>query len=112
MEKILVPIIIAIVGSNALFGFMQFLINRKDKNNSILTDILNKINFIDQGLVRMQLLVLISNYPNRTEEIMKLAEQYFCKFKGNFYLTTLFKQYLDEHNLVYPQWFMDYKDKN
>ena len=112
MKDLLVPIIVAIIGSNAFFGFVQFLISRRDSNNGIIKEIKDKLSFIDQGLVRMQLLVLISNYPSRTEEIMKLAELYFCKFNGNFYLTTLFKTYLDEHNLIYPQWFMQYKDKN
>lgn len=110
MKDLLVPIVIAIIGSNAFFGFVQFLINRKDNNSSIIKEIKDKLSFIDQGLVRMQLLVLISNYPDRTEEIMKLAALYFCKFNGNFYLTTLFKTYLDEHKLIYPQWFINYKD--
>lgn len=112
MKELLIPIIIATIGSNALFGFVQFLISRKDNNNSIIKEIKDKLSFIDQGLVRMQLLVLISNYPDRTEEIMKLAKLYFCTFNGNFYLTTLFKTYLDEHKLIYPQWFIQYKDNN
>lgn len=112
MKDIIIPIIIAVIGSNALFGFIQFLIKRKDDNNSIIKEIKDRLSFIDQGLVRMQLLVLISNYPSRTEEIMKLAEQYFCKFKGNFYLTTLFKQYLDDNKLIYPKWFIEYKNNN
>lgn len=110
MKDIIIPIIIAVIGSNALFGFIQFLIKRKDDNNSIIKEIKDRLSFIDQGLVRMQLLVLISNYPSRTEETMKLAEQYFCKFKGNFYLTTLFKQYLDDNKLIYPKWFIEYKN--
>ena len=119
MKDVLVPIIIAVIGSNALFGFIQFLISRKDSNNNVtkeikeaIKEVKDKLSFIDQGLVRMQLLVLISNYPDRTEEIMKLAEQYFCKFKGNFYLTSLFMQYLDDNKLIYPRWFIDYKGKD
>ena len=87
MNTGIIQIVIAIIGSGGFFAFLQFLINR------------------DQGLIRMQLLVLISNYPDRVDEIMLLAEQYFCKFHGNYYLTSLFKKYLDDSLLAYPLWF-------
>ena len=101
MNSSIVQIIIAIISSNAVFGFIQFIFNRID----YVKKIESKLGYIDQGLIRMQLLVLISNYPDRIEEIMKLAEQYFCKFHGNYYLTSLFKRYLDDKMLTYPQWF-------
>lgn len=117
MKDMLVPIIITIIGSNAFFGFIQFLISRKDSNNerfkSIedkMTSIDNKINYIDQGGVRQQIMLLIHLYPQRDEEIIKLAKKYFIDFKGNYYLTTIFKQYLDDNNLTYPQWFIQYKN--
>ena len=105
MSNIIVPIIIAIVSSNALFGFIQFIINKKDNIVKDIKYIREKVDYVDQGQVRTQLLVLIANYPDRIEEIMKLAEQYFCKFHGNYYLTSLFKKYLDDKMLTYPQWF-------
>lgn len=105
MDKILVPIIIAMIGNNAFFGLIQFLILRKDQNNEVIKKILSRLDFIDQGLIRMQLLVLISDYPDRVDEIMKLADQYFNKFNGNYYLTSLFKKYLDDSMLTYPTWF-------
>lgn len=118
MEKYLIPIIIAIVGSNGLFAFIQFLISRKDSANKKFKEIECKfdnlekrMNYIDQGSLRLQILVLIHLYPEREEEIIKLARQYFCDFHGNYYLTSIFKQYLDDNKLIYPQWFIDYKDK-
>ena len=101
MNSSIVQITIAIVSSNAVFGFIQFIFNRID----YIKKIENRLGYIDQGLIRMQLLVLISNYPDRVEEIMKLADQYFNKFNGNYYLTSLFKKYLDDNMLTYPTWF-------
>lgn len=107
MDKIIVPIVVAVVSSGGFFTFVQFLISRY----GLLQALQKKIDYIDQGNVRLQIMVLIHLYPQRSEEIMKLAYQYFIKFKGNYYLTNIFKQYLDDNNLIYPDWFMDYKDK-
>lgn len=117
MNNLIVTIIIAIIGSNAFFAFIQFLITRKDNNNKrfkAIDDRFNaleqKMNYIDQGNIRLQILFLIHLYPKRSEEIIKLAKKYFIDFKGNYYVTGIFKQYLDDNNLIYPQWFIDYKD--
>ena len=105
MNTGIIQIVIAIIGSGGFFAFLQFLINRIDTKVGILKKIQQRLDYIDQGLIRMQLLVLISNYPDRVDEIMLLAEQYFCKFHGNYYLTSLFKKYLDDSLLAYPLWF-------
>lgn len=106
MDKIIVPIIVAIVSSNGIFAFVQFIINRFD----YVKKIEDKQIFIDQGLIRTQLLILMADYPDRIDEIMRLAEQYFCKFKGNYYLSSLFKKYLDDKLIDYPQWFCSKHD--
>lgn len=110
MEKFLIPIIIAIIGSNGLFAFIQFIIQRKDTTKKRFDELEKIIKYIDQGNVRLQIMVLIHLYPQRSEEIIKLAKKYFIDFKGNYYLTTIFKQYLDDNSLTYPQWFIQYKD--
>lgn len=96
-------IIIAIIGSGAFFTFIQFLINRYDNKNKIL----NKINYIEVGLTRMQLMVLMSDYPNRKEEVMKLAKKYFGELKGNFFLSSIFKSWLKKHKIKKPSWFTE-----
>ena len=100
-SEVLRAFIIAILSSTGFFSFLQFMITRY----GILQDIKKKIDYIDQGNVRLQLLLLMSIYPERTEEIVKLAKKYFCDFHGNYYLTTLFKKYLDDKMLIYPDWF-------
>lgn len=109
MEKYLIPIIIAIVGSNGLFAFIQFLINRKDTIKKRFDDLEKIVRYIDQGNVRLQIMVLIHLYPHRSEEIMKLGRKYFIDFGGNYYLTSIFKQYIEENNLQYPTWWDEVK---
>lgn len=105
MKEYFIPVLIAVIGSTGFFSFIQFLIQRY----GLLQDLYKKIKYIDQGNIRLQLMVLIHLYPQRDEEIIKLAKQYFCDFQGNYYLTTIFKQYLDDNHLTYPKWFMQYK---
>ena len=109
MEKVLIPIIIAIIGSNGLFAFIQFVITRKDTIKKRFDELEKIIKYIDQGNVRLQIMVLIHLYPQRNEEIMKLGRKYFIEFGGNYYLTSIFKQYIEENNLQYPTWWDDLK---
>ena len=109
MEKFLVPIIIAIIGSNGLFAFIQFIITRKDTIKKRFDELERIIKYIDQGNVRLQIMVLIHLYPQRSEEIMKLGRKYFIEFGGNYYLTSIFKQYIDDNKLQYPVWWDDIK---
>ena len=109
MEKFLIPIIIAIIGSNAFFGFIQFMITRKDMIKKRFDELEKIIKYIDQGNVRLQIMVLIHLYPQRNEEIMKLGRKYFIEFGGNYYLTSIFKQYIEDNHLQYPTWWDDLK---
>ena len=109
MDKFLIPIIIAIIGSNGLFAFIQFIIIRKDTIKKRFDELEKIIKYIDQGNVRLQIMVLIHLYPQRNEEIMKLGRKYFIEFGGNYYLTSIFKQYIEENNLQYPTWWDDLK---
>ncbi len=77
--------------------------------SNIIGEIKNKINYIDQGSVRQQIMMLIHLYPHRNEEIMKLGKKYFIEFNGNYYLTTIFKEWMDNNNLQYPVWWDDIK---
>ena len=55
--------------------------------------------------LRTQLLLLLSDYPEERQEIMKLAEHYFKDLKGNWYATTLFNNWLVERQIARPEWF-------
>lgn len=110
----LVTGLLTLIGTLCGAGFIKFLISRKDKKeeNDVKKrfDALEKtMKYIDQGGVRQQIMLLIHLYPQRSEEIMKLGRKYFIEFGGNYYLTSIFKEYMDKNNLTYPTWWDDVK---
>ena len=103
---------LAIIGSGALSalvsGVFNLIINRKGRFAEIekrLDRIDNKQDISEKDSCRTQLLLLMSDYPNDVQEILKLAEYYFKVLHGDWYATTLFNAYLIQNNIAQPQWF-------
>ena len=94
-------ITLAVLGSNALFAFIQFLISRHDTKKNIK----GKLNTLEKDGLRTQLLLLILMKPEEQTEILRLAEHYFKVLKGNWYMTSIFKNWLKENNVGEPDWF-------
>lgn len=100
-------IILAIIGSGALFTFIQFLITRNDnKKNKQIDKLVTRLDGISASQYRTEMLVMMNHYPEQTSEIMKLAEYYFVN-GGDFYMTSLFAKFLKEHSIEKPKWFND-----
>lgn len=104
-------VIIAILGSAAVFGFIQFLITRRDKKNDDLKEIKDDIKDLQKEMkksikdsVRLQLLVLLAMQPEEDKEIIDVAEHYFNDLKGNWYMTPLFYGWCQKRNIK-PEWF-------
>ena len=94
-------------------GFIQFWLNRKDKQKqesieSKLQPIGEKIDKIlneQKKNLRTQLLVMMNMMPNNQEEIMTCAERYFKQLEGDWFYSSLFNKYLKENNIEPPIWF-------
>ena len=100
------PIIIAIVGSGALFSFIQFLISRKDKRNDRVDRIERKIDLaLEQGkenelaTTRLQLIWLIESHPENEDTILKTAQRYFIELDGDGEAWAVFHKWADENKL-------------
>lgn len=63
------------------------------------------INSNRRNNLRLQLLVLIADYPDLHEEIMTVAEEYFVKLKGNWYLHPVFEKWMAKEGLQRPNWY-------
>lgn len=107
----MMKILALIFGSQALFTFIQFLITRHDQKKGCLASIIKDIKEIKEtrieekkDLLRMQLLSLIHICPDNTLEIMLVAERYFKELQGDWYMSSIFKQYLTEKKLATPLW--------
>lgn len=124
MENYVMPILLAIIGViGSIFGFVQFLITRKDKKKNNNEEVLKAINEMrielantneeihiqKQNQLRTEILVMMNHYENETFEIMRLAHKYFVEEGGDFTLTSIFAQFLKQHNIEKPLWFDETK---
>jgi len=109
-------IILAVLGSTGLFTFIQFLITHHDKKKGVLAEIRKDIKELKQfnkderlDLLRIQLMTLTHIHPENVMEIMEVAEEYFMKHNGNWYMSSLFKEYLEKQGMDVPLWMKDMK---
>jgi len=107
----MIKLLLAIVTSQALFTFAQFLISRHDKKKGILAEIKKDIKALKEfnkdesrDLKRLQLMTLIHIHPEDVSDIMEVAEEYFVNLDGNWYMSSIFRQYLDENKIEHPIW--------
>lgn len=116
-------LILVLIANNALWAFAQFLISRHDRKadekngltaalqdiNTKLEDfakeIKGKLKKQEKDAVRTQLLVLILLKPEEEQEILTLGEHYFKNLKGNWYMTSIFKNWIKEYKVANPDWF-------
>lgn len=94
-------IVLAVIGSNALFAFLQFLIGRHDTKKNIK----GKLIVLEKDVLRTQLLLLILLKGEEKQEILTIAEHYFKDLHGDWYMTSIFNKWLKEKTLAEPEWF-------
>jgi len=98
-------ILIAVLGGGNLLLFVKFLIERYDrKKDKEREEFAKSLKKLEKDGVRTQLLLLILLRPDEQTEILKIAEHYFVKLKANWYMTSVFGKWCDEHGLE-PDWF-------
>ena len=109
-------LLLAALGSTALFTFIQFLMTRHDKKKGLMAQIakdikeLKKFNQEERlDLLRIQLITLIHIHPENISEIMSVADEYFTKYQGNWYMSSIFNKYLDEKKIEHPLWMREDK---
>ena len=88
----------------------KFLIERHDKKVEKAEDkekehIQGTLKKLEKDGLRTQLLLLILMKPEETSEILTLAQHYFVDLKGNWYMTSIFNKWLEEHEIAEPEWF-------
>lgn len=96
----ILTLIIAFIGSSGFWTLITWISNKKSKTTK-------RIECIERDCNRTQLLLLISDYPQCHEEILKVANEYFVKLKGNWYMDSLFNTWLKSQNMEKPDWFRE-----
>ena len=107
-ETILIAVISAMT-SGGVLGFIQFLIKRKDDKEQRAEDkqdddIKGTLKKLEKDGLRTQLLLLLLLQPDEETEILKIAQHYFVKLKGNWYMTSMFSKWCKARGLK-PEWF-------
>jgi len=107
-ETILIAVISAMT-SGGVLGFVQFLIKRKDDKEQRAEDkqdddIKGTLKKLEKDGLRTQLLLLLLLQPDEETEILKIAQHYFVKLKGNWYMTSMFSKWCKTRGLR-PEWF-------
>lgn len=109
MGATVLTIVVAVLASQALFGFIQFLITRKDTKKNVY----GKLTLLEKDVLRTQLLLLILMQPEEQQEILTIAEHYFSPppkgLNGNWYMTSIFNKWLKKMDIAEPDWFNDKK---
>ena len=101
MSDTTTTIVLAVIGSNALFAFLQFLIGRHDTKKNIK----GKLTVLEKDVLRTQLLLLILLKGEEKQEILTIAEHYFKELHGDWYMTSIFNKWLKEKTIAEPEWF-------
>lgn len=103
--------ILAMLLGGGLISFIQFMITRNDAKAKKIDNVINQIADIkksqlkaEKDIVRSQLLVLMSDYPENQPEIMETMKHYHVDLNGNWYLTSIFKKWCDKNDIEKPKW--------
>lgn len=119
MDNSIVTIIVAILSSGALSALINgFFQSRRDKQSketgleSKVDDIKKKQDTIiaDQkkqegDILRVELKLMISDFPEKEDDILRLAEHYFGDMHRNWVMGSTFQQWLDDRGLDVPNWY-------
>ena len=98
---IIVTIIVSCIGSSALFGFIQFIITRRDKKKGDLAGVKESVEDLKNtnkkfqesfeqihlDTCRLQLMTLIHMAPQNVASILELGKHYFDDLDGDSYLS-------------------------
>lgn len=106
-EDNIVALVIAVVSSNFFVEIARYIIGKLGANNRLderFNLLEKKLTKIEKDSVRSQLMNLIHDYPERKDEIMEVAQHYFTDLKGNWYMTSMFKDWLKEEKIEVPSW--------
>lgn len=114
-ESIIIAILSSGVVSALIASATTLLVrhlDKKDGQRNKISEIEKKVNRNEVDNVRLQMMLLMSDYPEEKQEIMRCAEHYFRDLKGNWYMSTLFSRWLANNGMTNPEWFNERSESN
>ena len=118
MESVTTTIIVALLSSGALsaliaglFQIWQTKQSKKDglesKVDTLVADqdkIIKAQHRHEMDILRVELKLMISDFPDQESDILRIAEHYFTD-GGNWVMSSTFLAWLQQRNLPTPPWF-------
>ena len=113
----MMEVVLAAFTSTGLFGLIQFFVTRHDQKkgkakqlSDSIESLKKKIDRQERDSCRTQLLLLMSDFPENTDEILKIGQHYFQDLKANWYMSTLFATWCKKNNIELPDWAHNIKE--
>lgn len=110
-------ILLTALASSGFFGLIQFLVTRHDQKKGKMKELTDSIESLKKKIdrqerdsCRTQLLLLMSDFPENTDEILKIGQHYFQDLKANWYMSTLFAKWCKSKNIELPDWAHSMKE--
>ena len=69
------------------------------------TEILHRQKKQEGDILRVELRLMISDFPDKEEDILRLGEHYFKDLNANWVMASVYQQWLQQRNLPTPPWF-------
>ena len=99
-------IFVAILGSTALFSFLQYMITRHDKKHDSMSSCKAQLDRIEKkcdrnelATTRLQLFFLIKTQPSNEDAIEATAQRYFIELNGNAEAWAPFYKWATDRNV-------------
>lgn len=103
-EKIIVALITSVPAIiSAIIALATFVTARRsNKLEEGLTPIRKELHEIRLDTTRTQLIMLMEHQPHNHDTIIKVAERYFCQLQGDWYCTSLFRDWAKREGIEIP----------
>lgn len=96
----------------ALFQYLQTkkskadgLESKVDKLTGDIAEITKAQKKAEGDIIRVELKLMISDFPGEESDILRLAEHYFKDLHGNWVMATTFSAWLESRGLPSPSWY-------
>lgn len=89
-------IALAVLGSSVIGVIISQIfeiVKRKLDKKDLTKEISKRLDKLEKDSVRTQLLILLSDYYYREEEIMEVARHYFDDLHGDWYMTKMYEEW-------------------
>ena len=87
---------------NELVAHIKDSINTRNEITSSLKDLKEITLDTRKDTIRIQLLMVMKDQPENIDTILKLAETYFVKLEGDWYMTSEFTKWANAHDVIVP----------